>query len=318
MSSARTKLTIAALSAITIVAVDAGAAHASPGLAVSLTVDGRTEQVTTTAATVAGLLTEQSVTVDPPDAVDPAPDTSLRDGESVAVRHTTPVRVRRSGTVRAAYVTSRTYADAVVELGLYPHTYPAKAASFSGHRDRSFLTVDFRTPSGVAAAGTDLLQPHSVLHVAHVRIDYRASRHVTQPTTRRSRTPLVPAGHTSLVRRGRKGVGTILRRTKYVDGSAVERRVVGRHRVHAARARVIRVGTGPNWYGLAKCESGGNPNAFNAAGYYGLYQFSVSTWHAVGGKGVPTNWGRREQTYRAWLLFKRRGAAPWPVCGAHL
>jgi hypothetical protein len=33
-------------------------------------------------------------------------------------------------------------------------------------------------------------------------------------------------------------------------------------------------------------ESGGNPNAMNASGHYGLYQFSYSTWVGSGGSGA--------------------------------
>ncbi len=61
MSSTRARIVTAALSAITIVVLDAGIAHASSGLKVSLTVDGQSRQVTTTAATVGGLLADQNV-----------------------------------------------------------------------------------------------------------------------------------------------------------------------------------------------------------------------------------------------------------------
>jgi LysM repeat protein len=36
-------------------------------------------------------------------------------------------------------------------------------------------------------------------------------------------------------------------------------------------------------------ESGGNPNAWNASGHWGLYQFSASTWAEYGGN--PADWG---------------------------
>ncbi|RZS83000.1 putative peptidoglycan binding protein [Motilibacter rhizosphaerae] len=72
---------------------------------------------------------------------------------------------------------------------------------------------------------------------------------------------------------------------------------------------------GLNWAALARCEAGGNPRAVNAAGYYGLYQFDLGTWRGVGGSGLPTDASAEEQTYRAQLLFKRRGASPWPTCG---
>jgi len=73
-----------------------------------------------------------------------------------------------------------------------------------------------------------------------------------------------------------------------------------------------------NWAALAKCESGGNPRATNPAGYYGLYQFSLSTWRAVGGSGNPRDASSAEQTKRAKILYNRAGAGQWPVCGRKL
>ena len=318
MSSTIARIFTAALSVITVVLLDAGVAHASTGLTVSLTVDDQTSQVTTTAATVAGLLSQQNVTVDSHDDITPKPTSALADGESVTVNHTQPVAVQRATATTTEYVTADTFDAAVVELGLYPRTYAARAGSFSAHRDHAFLTVAFRTPTGMPAVGKDPLLPNSVLQVKHVRLDYAVNRHRIVSATRRTRTPLIPAGHTVVVRRGRVGVRSVMRVTRLVDGHVLRRHLISSHVVRSASARVVQVGTGPNWYGLARCESGGNPNAVNAAGYYGLFQFSASTWHSVGGRGIPTNWGRREQTYRAWLLYKRRGAAPWPVCGRYL
>ncbi len=78
-------------------------------------------------------------------------------------------------------------------------------------------------------------------------------------------------------------------------------------------------GGGLNWGALAQCESGGNPHIVSPNGmYYGLYQFSVATWHAVGGSGVPTQASSSEQTQRAQILYQRGGAGQWPVCGRRL
>jgi uncharacterized protein YabE (DUF348 family) len=74
---------------------------------------------------------------------------------------------------------------------------------------------------------------------------------------------------------------------------------------------------GLNWAALAKCESGGNPRAVNPAGYYGLYQFSLSTWRSVGGSGNPIDASPDEQTARAQTLYARSGAGQWG-CGSHL
>lgn len=74
-----------------------------------------------------------------------------------------------------------------------------------------------------------------------------------------------------------------------------------------------------NWAALAQCESGGDPNAVSPGGtYFGLYQFSLSTWHAVGGSGSPIDNSAGEQTYRAKILYKRSGSGQWPVCGSRL
>ena len=58
---------------------------------------------------------------------------------------------------------------------------------------------------------------------------------------------------------------------------------------------------------IASCESGGDPTAVNAAGYYGKYQFDLGTWASVGGSGNPAEASEAEQDYRASLLYSRAG-----------
>lgn len=67
---------------------------------------------------------------------------------------------------------------------------------------------------------------------------------------------------------------------------------------------------------LRGCESTGNYRAISTSGLYtGAYQFDDQTWRSVGGSGRAMHAGRVEQDWRAVLLRKRRGVAPWPVCG---
>jgi hypothetical protein len=67
---------------------------------------------------------------------------------------------------------------------------------------------------------------------------------------------------------------------------------------------------------IAECESHTNPRAVSASGTFrGMYQFSISTWRAVGGKGDPIDATIGEQTKRAKILYARQGSSPWPVCG---
>jgi peptidoglycan hydrolase-like protein with peptidoglycan-binding domain len=67
---------------------------------------------------------------------------------------------------------------------------------------------------------------------------------------------------------------------------------------------------------IALCESGGDPTAVSRdRRYFGKYQFSKATWRAMGGHGNPAKASEAEQDRRAMRLYKRRGTAPWPVCG---
>jgi peptidoglycan hydrolase-like protein with peptidoglycan-binding domain len=67
---------------------------------------------------------------------------------------------------------------------------------------------------------------------------------------------------------------------------------------------------------IAECESGGNPRAVSPGGRYrGKYQFSIDTWHNLGGKGDPVDAAEAQQDRIALKLYRRSGTAPWPSCG---
>jgi uncharacterized protein YabE (DUF348 family) len=137
-------------------------------------------------------------------------------------------------------------------------------------------------------------------------------------------------GETRIVKKGKVGAREVTWERVFLDGKLDTRRKLSDRVAVRPVTQVVLVGTkarpennpaadGLNWAALAQCESGGNPNAYNPAGpYYGLYQFSASTWHSVGGTGLPTDHGASEQTYRAQILYKRSGAGQWPVCGRYL
>ncbi|MFI2705257.1 transglycosylase family protein [Cellulosimicrobium composti] len=72
------------------------------------------------------------------------------------------------------------------------------------------------------------------------------------------------------------------------------------------------------WGALAQCESGGNPATNTGNGYYGLYQFSLPTWQAMGGSGLPSEASAAEQTQRAQALQARSGWGQWPACARKL
>ncbi len=65
------------------------------------------------------------------------------------------------------------------------------------------------------------------------------------------------------------------------------------------------------WYQLRMCESTNTYSINTGNGYYGAYQFDLSTWQSVGGSGYPNNASPAEQDYRALYLYRMRGWEPW-------
>ncbi len=67
---------------------------------------------------------------------------------------------------------------------------------------------------------------------------------------------------------------------------------------------------------IAMCESTNRETAISANGLYrGLVQFDYATFASVGGRGDPAAASRWEQWARAVMLYRKRGAQPWPICG---
>jgi uncharacterized protein YabE (DUF348 family) len=150
-------------------------------------------------------------------------------------------------------------------------------------------------------------------------------------TTERRPDSSMYTGETRTIREGRVGVMHRVYNVRYVNGHLAGK-VLAKPSVRTAApvTEIVAYGTkkrpysvagadGLNWGALANCESGGNPRAVSSGGTYrGLYQFTLGTWHNVGGSGDPIDASSDEQTYRAKILYKRSGRSPWPVCGKYL
>jgi hypothetical protein len=80
-------------------------------------------------------------------------------------------------------------------------------------------------------------------------------------------------------------------------------------------------GSGPAgsvWDALGQCESGGDPTTNTGNGFYGLLQFTLQSWQAVGGTGYPHHASREEQISRGRALQAIQGWGAWPACSARL
>jgi hypothetical protein len=88
-----------------------------------------------------------------------------------------------------------------------------------------------------------------------------------------------------------------------------------RRKLRKARRAAADSTASPALEAIAACESGGNPKADTGNGFYGKYQFTLSTWSAVGGSGNPAHASEAEQDRRAATLLASAGPGQWPVCG---
>jgi hypothetical protein len=72
------------------------------------------------------------------------------------------------------------------------------------------------------------------------------------------------------------------------------------------------------WAELRACESGGNYAEDSGNGYYGAYQFALSTWEGLGFSGLPSDASPAVQDEAAEELQARSGWGQWPACAAEL
>jgi hypothetical protein len=130
------------------------------------------------------------------------------------------------------------------------------------------------------------------------------------------------AGETKVVRAGKPGIRNVTYAFVFENGKLASRHVIKQDVLKKPRAKVVRVGTQvPDgaWDRLAQCESGGNWHINTGNGYYGGLQFSLGTWHAYGGTGLPSQHSRETQIAIATKLRNASGGyGAWPACAAKL
>jgi len=284
-------------------------------------VDGQQRTYWTTQTTVSGALSALGLRADDARLSVSRSAPIGRAGLTLSVTTPKTVTVKVDGTTRTVRTTSATVRELLTEAGVA-----------LGPIDNINVVPAAAVTDGLAVA---------VTRVSHRQVNVTES--IPFPTKRVSSSALYK-GDAKVTTNGRNGARAADYTFIYVDGKLAARRLVATTVTASPVTRVISIGTkakpapakkatssrssfkggsvsgasGLNWAALARCESGGNPRAVNPAGYYGLYQFSKSTWHSVGGSGTPSSASASEQTYRAQLLYKRTGASSWPVCGRKL
>ena len=166
----------------------------------------------------------------------------------------------------------------------------------------------------------------------------------------RKNSDTLAKGTTKVDVEGRDGVRTIVLRETRHNGKVKDRKKLSSTITTAPISRVILVGTkvveskpesspkptSPSkpssssssgssstssdsvWDRLAECESGGNWSINTGNGFYGGLQFTLSTWRAYGGTGMPHEATREEQIAVAERVQDAQGWGAWPGCTSKL
>ncbi|MEU2393023.1 ubiquitin-like domain-containing protein [Streptomyces sp. NPDC007369] len=277
------------------------------GRPLQLTLDGQSRQVWTTADTVEGALRQFGIRVEGAYLSVPRTAPVPRAGLTLAVRTERSITFMADGDEITIRTNAATVQEALGQAGI----------TLSG-QDTTSVPPDSFPRDG---------QTVTVLRITGTR-EVREERIPFE--TERVEDDTLFAGTELVEQPGRAGTRRVTYVLRTVNGVRQTPRQVAEEVVREPVTQLVKVGTKPlpasvagaeglDWAALARCESGGRPDATDPSGTYGgLYQFDVRTWQALGGSGRPQDASGAEQTYRAKKLYVQRGATPWPHCGRRL
>ncbi|WP_308043098.1 ubiquitin-like domain-containing protein [Nocardioides mangrovi] len=366
--AAKSKALMGTLAAVIVLAV-AGTTwgYSTLSKSVTLTLDGKSENVTVFGDTVGDVLASEGIDVGSKDIVLPSPDESITDGSKISVRFARPLELNVDGQEKTYWVTATTVSRALDEIGLR-YNGADLSTSRGGTIDRGGMTLDVVTPKTLTVTigahkpvkrtvtaltvedaldelGVDVgkhdetrpapghvLSDGDKLVFTDVRIvKKRVDGEVMDYSTVEQDDSSMYEGETSVVRDGKTGTRDVTYRIVYRNGQVAVRKVLHQDVLTAPVDEIVKVGTKAKpaatnfasgstvWDQLARCESGGNWATNTGNGYYGGLQFSLGTWQAYGGSGLPSNNSRETQIAIATKVRNASGGyGAWPACAASL
>jgi uncharacterized protein YabE (DUF348 family) len=275
------------------------------GRQVTFTVDGKPQTIWTTATSLDQAISTLGVDTVGADLSTSRSSTIGREGLSVDIATRKTITIDAAGKKRTVTTTAQTVGAALAAAKIKPD-------------------ADDKVSAAVTAPLVDGAK------VSYTRVDVKSvteKKKIAYSVVRKSSSKLLK-GKTKIETEGRSGTREISYREVRHNGKLESRKKTGTKTVAQPKTQVILVGTkkpkpsapsvgsGSVWDKIAKCESGGNWSINTGNGYYGGLQFSASTWHSVGGKGLPSNASREEQIKRAKILQARSGWGQWSCAHA--
>jgi uncharacterized protein YabE (DUF348 family) len=269
-----------ALAAVVVLAI-AGSTFGYTALSksVTLSLDGKSQEVSAFGGTVGDVLADQGVEVTARDDVAPALDEHISDGTRISVHFARPFEVNVDGRTTTHWVTSTTVSRALDEIG-QRYAGADLSASRGGGIDRKGMKLDVVTPKdlvlkigarkpvhrtiaaltvedaldelGVDVGEHDRTKPaadhvlqdgdkvvFTDIRVRRVRV---AAEAVDFDTVERKDSSM-DKGETSVVRDGRTGLRDVVYKIVVRNGKVADRAVVEQHLTRQPVAEIVKVGT---------------------------------------------------------------------------
>ena len=274
------------------------------GRPLALSVNGVTETTWVHAPTVAGALQELGVRTAGANISDPATTAIPRAGLTGLVVYTLRhVTFLVDGKTVPLETTAATVTQAMAQAGIVLHNQDAPSvAAGSMPTDNETITIN-------RISGTT--------ETKQVSLPFKTTQ-VSDPNTY--------TGTSTVTTQGVDGVETVTYAVQVVNGVKQAPKQISEtvttkpvNEVVSAGSKALPTSASDlNWTGLATCESGDDPSANTGNGFYGMYQFTESTWESMGGSGLPSDASAATQTALAEQLYNSSGAGNWPVCGKNL
>lgn len=280
---------------------------------VVLEVDGEVRTVRGAFRTVEGALDEAGVEVGDDQLLEPAPRTSVDDGDRIVITSPHTVTVTADGASREL----RTHLASVGRL-LEVHGVRVGEDDILSH-ERGDALVD----------GMEVV-------VQRVESDSETEEVELEFTTETRDTSELFRGETRVAQEGETGLRVDTYRLTLVDGEVTDRELAEQEVVREPVPRIVEEGTaerppppppaptrmaddGSVWYDLARCESGGRWNYDGP--YDGGLQFHPDTWTRWKPSGAPQYaWqaSPEVQIQAGKRLQANQGWSPWPSCASKL
>jgi resuscitation-promoting factor RpfB len=351
--------------------------YANLNKAVSLSIDGQTSQVSTSADTVGALLKSKGIEVTSHDVVAPNLDAKVVEGTRVAVKFGRQVTFTVDGAQQTIWTTATTVNEALAALAVDLAGAQLSTSRSSGigrqgltiiiATEKTVIIIDAGKKRTITTTGQTLadalaaakitvdrndklsanpsarLVDGSKFTFTRVDIKSKTKKIKVDFDTTRKKTSTLKKGDTKVDTPGVTGVRAVTYRLVQHNGKIVSRTKIKSKLLKKPVTKVILVGTktptaeksssgsssgssssssstpsGSVWDKLAQCESGGNWSINTGNGYYGGLQFSLSTWRAYGGSGMPHQASREQQIAIAKKLQADAGWGSWPACSSKL